>query len=328
MVLVGLLAIVWVVRGIGEGDVLGGVEQVWRVLGRASCVGFLGLVALYFSSYLLDAFAWRTLLPPGSGVSYGALLKASLAGGTVNTFTPSGNLGEPVKILLLRGYGDPRTLASTLLVWNGLYLIANAALVACCAVPIALFLQPRPLLLVLYLAGALVTAAPVLGLWLAVRWKAVSRILRRIAERNRSGHGGRVHSFVEAVENAVHDQVRSRPRGLVWAMTWLLASRALSNFLTVGIAWSLGLELSFWAVVYVQLLNQALNVVFAFIPGRLGVAEGYTEMTIRELGGLPGEGLGVAVVSRCLQVIALVVGTVLIYRAVPSGARESDPRSE
>lgn len=291
------------------------------VLERASHAGFLGLLVLYFSSYLLDALAWRTLLPSGSGVSYGALLRASIAGGAVNTFTPSGNLGEPVKLVLLRGQGDPRSLASTLLVWNGLHMVANAALVACCAIPLSSFLKARPFLFGLYMGGALVTAAPVLGLWLAIRWRAVSRVLRRIGERYPWGRIRRIHSFVEAVEEVVQEQVRLRPRGLVRAMTLLFASRILSNFITVGIAWTLGLDLSFWAVVYVQLLNQAVNVVFAFIPGRLGIAEGYTEMTIRELGGLPGEGLGIAVVSRCIQVVALVVGTVVVYRALKSGAR-------
>ncbi len=291
------------------------------VLERASHVGFVGLLGLYFSSYLLDALAWRSLLPSGSGVSYGALLRASIAGGAVNTFTPSGNLGEPVKIVLLRKREDPRTLASTLLVWNGLFMVANAAVVACGAIPLSSFLKARPLLFGVYMGGVLVTMAPVLGLWLAIRWKAASRVLERIGERWPWGKVQRICSFVEAVEQAVQEQVRLGPRNLVRAMALLFASRVLSNFITVGIAWTLGLDLSLWAVVYVQLLNQAVNVVFAFIPGRLGIAEGYTEMTVRELGGLPGEGLGIAVVSRCIQVVALVVGTVMVYHALKSGAR-------
>lgn len=309
-VLIGVGGIVWIIDSIGM-DALG---EVLSNVSPAKCVALLGF---YLLATMFDALSWQRLIRPANRPGAWTLWKACVAGSAINQLTPTGNLGEPIKVMLLTGRTDVKDAIAALVMWNFLYLLATMAWVLIVAVPIFLFLPMDTGFMLLYLGGALVLGLPAFALLAALRFNLISRLAALCARfgvgRERLlGWQGKVR----LVEDAVVKIARTRPRDMLVASVHLMTARGISITMAYGMVWALGLDVPFITVLYIQMLSLAVSTVFAFVPARVGVTEGYSAMIYKALDYTPQAGLAVSVIGRGIQVVTTLLAVGILAAAV------------
>lgn len=300
-VLVGIGGIAWIIDSIG-------IDALGEVLSNISPWKCLALLGFYYLSPMFDALSWQRLIQPANRPGAWTLWKACMAGAAINQLTPTGNLGEPIKVMLLTGKTDVKDAIAALVMWNFLHLLATMAWVLIVAVPIFLFLPMDAGFMLLYLGGALVLGLPALLLLAAIRFNLVSRLAALFARlglgRDRlRGWEGKVRT----VEDAVGTIARTRPGDMLVSSLQLMASRCVSITMAYGMVWVLGLDIPFVTVLYIQMLNLAVSTIFAFVPARVGVTEGYSTMIYKALNYTPQAGLAVSVVGRGIQLVSTLL---------------------
>src|SRR6476646_9461437 len=131
---IALVALVLTIRDIG----LVNIGHYFRRIGW----WWIAVLGLEVAITSLDAFAIRSFLSPEQDkVTLRSALLSQLAGRSVNAVTPSGNLGEAVKVSVLTEDVSQSRAVATILLYNVVSFTAEFVFVAVAAV-IAAFLLP------------------------------------------------------------------------------------------------------------------------------------------------------------------------------------------
>jgi Lysylphosphatidylglycerol synthase TM region len=281
----------------------------------------------------LDATAIRAFLSPEQRkVTLRQALLSQLAGRAINVVTPTGNLGEAVKVSVLVEHVSHARAVSTILLYNAVSFSVELLVVAV-AVPFLIVLVPMPPLLsslmiitcavssaivlglyVLIRRGALTMLAPILE-WFVVRltrlWRAVRKMpgpayvlpperserlqrqLRDIADKMRLSSGARR---------------RDRWLGIAAVVTSRLASISLSLLIlhAVGEAITPGFVAAFTVGGFI------IYMVSTLVPMGLGISEGGNYALFRALGENPARGVTLVLARRVTLIMYAAIGVVLV----------------
>src|SRR3954451_1522778 len=132
----GIVALVLTIRDTG-------LVQIGTYFKRIGW-GWVAVVILEVAITTLDASAIRAFLSPDQDkVGFGSAVLSQLAGRAVNAVTPSGNLGEAVKVSVLVEHVSQSRAVSTILLYNAVSFSVELLVVAA-AIPFVIALVPMP----------------------------------------------------------------------------------------------------------------------------------------------------------------------------------------
>lgn len=305
---IGLVLLVVLVRRAGAGAVVAGIWQVgW---------GFLAILVISGARILVRAAAWRLCLDPADtrSVSLARAFGAGLCAEAIGSLTPLGVLAsEPAKAAWVRESLPFARAMSAVAVENVLYSISVAIVIALGTVALLLsFNLPAgvrhageiSLLFVVLAFGALVAAY-----WLTARRRAV---FSSLAERVTAG---RLATGIKRFEARAQDAVRlSRGRLAPIAVleTLFHLGGIAEAYITV---WLLtGHAPTLLAAFVLETANRIVNVVFRFVPLRMGVDEAGSALMTNVLGLGTTAGVTLAVVRKARVLTWSAAGIGLMIR--------------
>jgi hypothetical protein len=323
----GIVALVLTIRDTG-------LVQIGTYFKRIGW-GWFAVVVLEIAITTMDATAIRAFLSPESNkVGLGSALMAQLAGRAVNAVTPSGNLGEAVKVSVLVEYVSQSRAFATILLYNVVSFSVELVTVGIAALLMAVFL-PMPASLrwvllgvgavVLALAfaiytlvrrGVLVSAArlaariPVPGLarlrrrlW---RFDQPSRYLlnpQRLARWEPRLRG--IDDKMKLVEGA---RVRDRRLGVLMVTLSRLTSMTLSFLLLIA----MGEKLTVGLVASITVGSFFIYMASTLVPMGIGINEGGYNAMFRALGENPARGTALVLARRVALLLYAGIGLVLM----------------
>lgn len=332
-VLVGVLGLAlfaWTLQRAGLAAI---VDQVRR-LGWA---GFAAILALAGVRFLARTAAWTRAVEPPERLAFGRALAASLMAEPVANLTPlSTLLSEPAKAVMV-GPRLPLAPAFAALVIENLFYSGTVALMIAggAAAYLASFDMPASLRwtslgAIGAMAGVLVVALVLLGsrarpvsrlaAWLAARGGIFSAVGVRLEKIRR--FEGRIAGF--------SSRHRGRVAGLLAFEVLFHLAGVAEVYLTltlVGIAPSLLVALIF------ESTGRFVNVLFRFVPMRVGVDEAGAVLLASSLGVLPASGATLALARKARTLVWTGVGLALLVarggsvgRAMAEAARAREER--
>jgi uncharacterized protein (TIRG00374 family) len=289
------------------------------IAANVSAIGpwFFALVGLYLFPQLAFMAGWWVVFHPRLRYSrFLPLFGVYLAGDSVNYLVPSGNMaGEPVKAHLVRDAVGLGHAVASITVHKHAELVAQwMFLVAGTAICLWHFHLPTPVTLavggiLIFLGGSL------LALSWALQRGSLTALLQRVAAwRPVAALVRRHRASLEALDARIATFYRARGRWFAAATAWCLigwCGGLLESYLVLRL---LAPEAAWPTAVAVETLAMTLNSVIAFIPGRLGSAEG-VRVGVCMLLGLPAAlGVTYGLVRRGRELIWIVPGLVVLLR--------------
>jgi uncharacterized protein (TIRG00374 family) len=329
---VGLAALVWTVQRTG-------LQTIGTYFRRIGWWWFV-VVLMEVSITSLDALAIRSFMSPEQDkIKLRHALLAQLAGRAVNAVTPSGNIGEAIKVSILTEHVSQSRAVSTILLYNVVSFTVELAVVAAAAPIMALLVPMSSGLRTGMIITGCVCFVLSIGLYnlarrgmlgsvarLATRIRipgliTAKRIVRKLFRRPRdiapSGHllsKERYASWrerLEAVDNKVRlvEGARKRDRWLgAFAVT---CSRLTSMSLSLMILHAIGETITPGFVAALTVGGFVIYMASTLVPMGLGISEGGNYWLFRALGGAPDAARGVALVYA-RQIVYAAIGLVLV----------------
>ncbi|HUJ62073.1 MAG TPA: lysylphosphatidylglycerol synthase transmembrane domain-containing protein [Kofleriaceae bacterium] len=274
---------------------------------------WFAVVALEIVVTTLDAIAIRAFMSPDKIRLRSALL-AQLAGRSVNAVTPSGNVGEAVKVSVLTEHVSQSRAVATILLYNIVSFIAELGTVAIAAPAVALLLpMPRDLRWLLLIVGAVCFVVSV-AIYALVR-RGMLASVAKVAVKLRLLSGPRYRRW-QARLRSVDDKLRlvsgARTRDRWLGIGAIVVSRLTSLTLSLVILHAIGGPLTVGFVSGYVTGGFVVYMVATLVPMGLGVSEGGTYELFKALGENPSFGTALALARRTTLVVYAAVGLVLV----------------
>jgi hypothetical protein len=307
--LAGLALLVWVVWFVGPAEIAGDVRQVgW---------GVAVVIALGGLRFLLRALAWRLCLDDPGSLSVGAVFSAVICGDAIGNLTPLGPLvGEPAKAALVRGRVAIGPAVAALAVENVFYTLSAAAMIAAgmIALLLAFELPPDANGAVMRTVGELAIAGTIalFGVALWMLWRQPAIVSRALG----FAPGLRAHvDRIRALEIDVYSFASRHPAKLLPLALAEIGFHALGVAEVYVTLWLLtGTSPSLSTSFLFETANRLLQVVFRFVPLRLGVDEAGTAGFATIIGVAAKTGLSLAIVRKVRVIFWAATGGVLLVR--------------
>ena len=276
----------------------------------------LAFIALYLFAQLAFMVGWWVVMGADAhACGFLRLFGVYLAGDTVNYLVPSGNLGgEPVKAYLLRdtvGFGQALT---SIVIHKHAELIAQwILLVGGLAVCLAYLKLPS----VVTFANTVIVGGLGVSLLImtwALRAGTLSPILRRLSDWRPLASYLQTHQpAADALTTRIRAFYDEQGQWFLIATAWcligwcggLLETYLVLRILSPAEGWS--------TAVAIETLVLAFNIVFGFVPARLGSAEG-VRVGVFLLVGLPAaQGVAYGAVRRARELAWILPGLVILW---------------
>jgi uncharacterized protein (TIRG00374 family) len=323
---IGLVALVVTIYSIGPRNIARYFERIgWW---------WIAVIGLEVAITTLDAIAIRAFLSPETSlVTLRSALLAQLAGRAVNAVTPSGNLGEAVKVSVLTEYVSQSRAVATILLYNvvsfavELWIVAIAALVLVIFVPL-----PSPWTGVMVATCVICTLSAVGMLALARRGLLGSLVgaIRRIRLISQARYEkwlaklAPVDDKMKLVEGA-----RKRDRTL--GVAAVVISRLTSMTLSYLVFHAVGGQITISFVAATTVGGFVIYILSTLVPMGVGISEGGYWGMFRAIGENPARGVTMVIARRVTLVVYAGIGLVLmtvsetVRRARDSKATASSP---
>ena len=307
----GLALFAYFVARAGLDDILAGISRIGWL--------FLMVVALAGLRFVARATAWLWCLPAGHGLSLRDMMPAVLAGDALGNLTPlSVALGEPVKALYLRARAPLSRTMPALAVETLFYTLSIVIVVAAGGVTLFVLVRPPA-------TESLITAVPLVTLALLVaglHWLMWNRIPLASASLRVLARIGVVPAVVERAAARVLDiELRMHhdyPRD--WSRVVVVAALHFSFHLLAIIEVFLVLSLisdrppTVIDAFVLEAVNRFINVVFKFVPMRVGVDEAGTALFADLLAYGATVGVTMAVVRKGRMLFWTAFGVAALVR--------------
>ncbi len=281
---------------------------------------FAVVLLLALARFALRSYAWMTLT--GRPIPLWAAIAATVSGDALGNATPLGLVAsEPAKALYLRRHTDPAHALAALTAENFFYSVSVAIYVMLGAAAMLAFFDLDP---AIHRAGVLAFAAMAAVLagaaWLAWQQPAIaSSVLARLPV----GRLGTIVDRVRTFERDAYGAAGHQGRRLAVVTLCEAVFHALSFIECWLIFWLLTGVSSLLPALVFDGFNRVVNVLFKWVPMRLGVEEGGTALLAAAI-GLPARSGFLLGLIRKLRVIVWVgVGFGLWVRARGRG-RDGD----
>jgi hypothetical protein len=305
---------------------------LWRVGWAPIADGFRRVGALFFvllwvfvTCYLVETWNWsRCFRRP---VGLGRLLVPAWCGTSINQLTPGSSLGELVKGGLLARVAPTEAIVSSLVLANLANFYGTAIVVLVGSLGLWMLHAPPALS---WTSSALPLAALIGLLFLqrALTCGFVSALLRRLGERRASDRLRRSATRVATWETELQATARELPCRFLQLLLVNLVVQALP-LLELWLTWLfLGVRLDLARCLTFAASDTVIKLVFIFVPGSIGVAEGSTYITARLLALDPATGLVKQLIGRCVRLVFSVAGAIALAVITIAGRRARPaPRS-
>jgi uncharacterized protein (TIRG00374 family) len=309
MLLAGVGLIAWILWTVGLATVASNLSAIGTRL--------LALIALYLCAQLAFMTGWWVVMDSEArACGFLKLFGVYLAGDTVNYLVPSGNLGgEPVKAYLLRdALGFGRALSSIVIHKHAELVAQWILLVGGLTVCLAYLELPSLVTLANTVIVTGLGGSLLLMTW-ALRTGTISPILRRIAAWRPLASYLQIHQpAADALATRIRAFYDEQGRWFLVATGWcligwcggLLETYLVLRILSPAEGWS--------TAVAVETMVLAFNIVFAFVPARLGSAEG-VRVGVFMLVGLPAaQGVAYGAIRRARELAWILPGLVILWK--------------
>ena len=300
----GLALLAWQINAIG-------LSRIVDLLSNVGIPGFAAILAVSGARLTLRALAWRSIIvnPP----PLRRALAATISGDALGNLTPLSLLAsEPAKAMYLGGRTDAARVFAALAAENFFYSISVAIYVTAgtAALLLSFDLSPRiRLASLLILAGM---AAVLIGAtWLAwQRPRLLTSLVSRVPSPRAQRLAGKLHDFeVSVYGTAAHPDAR---------LGRLLLCESTFHVFSFAEAW-----LTLWLLTggshplqafILDTVNRVVNVLFRFVPMRIGVDEATAEPVARAIGMADAIGVAMALVRKVRVGFWALIGITLLAR--------------
>jgi len=307
---IGALLFVYFIWKASPGEIWGNIKQLGA--------GFLLVLIISSIRPVVRAFAWTRCYEGEPRLRFRDAFGAYLIGDAVGTLVPLGIVvSEPTKAALVRNKVPLLAGASALAIENLFYSLSVSLFIFSGTIALMLsFPLKRPLQIVSICA--LVTVILLIALACLVirnRWRLLSGILSLISRL------GFVRSFVEnnrlrvlSFEDRVYG-FYGRNRSRIVPILLLESCFHLSGVLEVyTVLFFITGRPSFLTAFVLESVNRVINVVFKFVPLRLGVDEAGSGWITEVLRFGKASGVTLAIVRKARIMCWTAVGVVLLVR--------------
>ena len=324
---VALVALVWTIHSTG-------VATIGRYFKRIGWWWF-AVVALEIVITSLDAVAIRAFLSPEQAkVRFRSALLSQLAGRSVNAVTPSGNLGEAVKVSVLTEHVSQSRAVATILLYNVASFTVELGMVAV-AVPFVVLLVPMPASLrwIMIVSGGVCLVLAV-GLY-ALSHRGVLSSVARLAKRIHVPGLARLREKIWKTASASHyllsearyerwhgaltgvdDKMRlsagARSRDRRLGIAAVVMSRGTSMTLSLLILNAVGEPITLGFIAAYTVGGFIIYMLSSLVPMGLGISEGGNWWLFRALGENPARGVTLVVARRVTLVMYAAIGLILV----------------
>ncbi len=310
-----------------------GVGEIWEDIRRLGA-GFLIIIALSGLRFVLRAFAWTLCFESPHALRFRDAFRAYLTGDAVGNVLPLGIVvSEPTKVYFVRDRVPLVAAMSAIAVENIFYSLSVALFVFSGAAAL-LLLVPVTSGIRMTALGILAGVAVVLAVGVALA-RAELRLLSGMAERLYArGVGRRVlergRTTIRSLEDRVYGFYRRSKRLFIpillieFSFHLLGVAEAYVTLTFIGDA-----PPTLLAAFVLESVNRVINVVFKFVPMRVGVDEAGTGWITKALKLGVSTGVTLAIVRKARMLfwtaigITLLVGRGLSVRAVARDAERT-----
>ncbi|NOY92400.1 MAG: flippase-like domain-containing protein [Deltaproteobacteria bacterium] len=303
------------------------VALIWRTDTRElgarlsqAWVFFVPAFIGYVLNLIASSLAWRATFvsdAAGKRPTLRTLLTAFWVGHAVNGLTPGATAGELVKGRILAREVGPEESAASLVIYNYWNLVTTLAFTLAAPLFALPFLElPGEIVAGLFGVGASIALA-LIGAGILLRRGLATPVVRAVSRlpfvhvRDIGALENRARE-VDLRVGAFRGAHPARHREVVgYTLLARLLLTAESAFLIWGLFPESGLAFVLPLALLIQSASKLLGWVTAFVPGRVGVAEGGVMMLFGLLGLAPAVGLTYGVFGRLRHLIGTGIGMLL-----------------
>jgi hypothetical protein len=300
----GAALLVWQVQQVG-------LENIRDSLARVGW-GFLVILALSVIRFALRSLAWNTIM--GEGVPLSAVIAATISGDAIGNITPlSLIVSEPAKAMYLRADVPVARSFPALTAENFFYSVSVAlSIVLGIAALLARFAVDDPQVrLAALLALALMIAVLGAALWIAWKKPAFASVgLHRLPILKLDGLITRVKELEEKAYG-FSKQTHGRLGTVIACEIGFHAVSFAESYYTLWLITGVSAPV---AAFVLDTFNRIINVVFRWLPGRVGVDEYGTKRLAPIVGFSPVVGVTLALVRKGRMLVWAAVGLALMAR--------------
>ncbi|MGE5185666.1 MAG: lysylphosphatidylglycerol synthase transmembrane domain-containing protein [Acidobacteriota bacterium] len=302
---IAVIALVFTVRDIG----LGTLATYLRRIGW----WWLAVIPLEILTTTLDASAIRAFASPEKPPLRATLL-SQVAGRAVNAVTPSGNVGELVKMTVLTDVVSESRAVATILLYNVVTFSVELLVVAVAAFPLALLVpMPAGLRTLLLISGVLCFVLSI-GLYVLVHrgmLVGVAKLATRLRLLSKPRYE-RWHARLQGVDDKMRLVAGARRRDRWLGIFLCTVSRLNSIFLSLLILHAVGEAMTVKFVAAYTAGQFFIYMLASLVPMGLGISEGGYDGLFRALGENPARGVTLAFARRAVTIVYAAVGLFLV----------------
>jgi uncharacterized membrane protein YbhN (UPF0104 family) len=293
-----------------------GVEKIWAELQNLGW-GFLVILALSGFRFSVRSYAWTLCFEGANRLRFRDAIKAFLAGDAVGNLTPLGLVvSEPTKVYFVRDR-VPLVSAATAIAVENIFYSLSVILFILSGVAAMLLSFPLTRALRWTSVGIIAGACFFLLVGFSIvhaEWRILSGLAERLHAR---GIGRRALETRRATLRAMEDRVYgfyARNRRAFLPLMALESSFHLAGVAEayVTLSFITGEPPSLLAAFVLESVNRVINVVFKFVPYRVGVDEAGTSLFTRVLRFGASLGVTLAIVRKARMLCWTAVGVALL----------------
>jgi uncharacterized protein (TIRG00374 family) len=325
-----------------------GVATIGRYFKRIGWWWF-AVVALEVVITSLDAVAIRAFMSPEQRkVRFRSALLSQLAGRSVNAVTPSGNLGEAVKVSVLTEHVSQSRAVATILLYNVVSFTVELAMVAVAA-PFVALLVPMPSALRWMMLGASVICGAlavgcyalvhkgvlsgIAGVARKIRIPGIALLRKRIWKTENPSRYllspekyEQWNESLSAVDRKMRVSEGARTQDRVAGIVAVVMSRLTSMSLSLLILHAVGEQITVGFVAAYTVGGFVIYMMSTLVPMGLGISESGNYWLFRALGENPARGVTLVVARRVTLVLYAGIGLILVaVSETVARAREGVP---
>ena len=285
-----------------------GVSQVGAALSRAGFT-LACITALHPFRVLADTAGWQVLVPKRHRLPWVTALWMHWLGESVSDVLPAARIGGDIvtaRLAVIQGMSPRIALASVL---------ADVTICAFCKVAFVLIglillvaATGKTTLVGPTVCGVLIAGAAI-GVFYLLQRRGMFRGAALLASRLRKSWNS-LEQRGESVDRTVR-RLYSRRRAVIGCCLFALASWLIG----AGEVWiafiGIGVQVSFWTVIILETVTQAIRGVTFLVPGALGVQEGGYLVVARVVSISGSTALAAALVRRARELILGIPGAFL-----------------
>ena len=302
---IAIVALVFTIRDVGL-----------RTLGHyLKLIGWwwFAVAALEVFNTTMHSTALRAFAAPDKLRLRDAFL-AQLAGRAVNAVTPSGNLGEVVKMSVLTDVVSPSRAVSTVLLYNVVSFSIELGLVAVATPFMALLIDMPMWMRGVFLGIGVVCFVVAVGIYALVRRGMLASLakvpvkLRLVSKARYEGWYEKLHDIDEKLRLTSGASRRERAIG-IGAM---VLSRLSATLLSILILRAIGTSISLGFVAAWTVGSFPIYLASTIVPMGVGISEGGYYGLFRTLGYNPAFAVTLVIARRCITIMYATIGLALV----------------